>query len=150
LAAFVAQYVPLTRSTFRARYRYYLDSVDLRAHTAELEAFQYLGRFLRLGLSYRYYRQTSARFFTVSAPAGYAGTTTPRTADSDLAAFHAHEGAFRVLVRTSNEHLDQGLELSYLRYQRSTGPTFFDTDAMQTVDTALHVDMFAVSYAQRF
>ncbi len=113
----IAQHLPFSRTTLRAGYRYYFDDFDLVSHTADFELHQYLGpRFIARG-SYRYYTQTAVDFFTTS----YGGnrlSSEPRTADSDLAAFHANEVGLKLswLFRRG-----QSFDASYFRYWRDTG-----------------------------
>ena len=111
----VAQHVPATRSTLRAAYRYYWDTFELSAHTLELELHQYLGPHVIARGSYRYYTQTGVDFFTTAFSAENASPLA-RTADSDLAAFHANELGLKLLwlARGSNT-----LDVSYFYYVRS-------------------------------
>jgi hypothetical protein len=81
----IAQALPW-RGAAKGLYRFYIDDWRIRAHTVEGQLYQRLGRHLYLRGSYRYDQQTAARYFSLSAPAGEAAL---RTADSDLAAFHA-------------------------------------------------------------
>jgi Protein of unknown function (DUF3570) len=112
----VAQHLPASRTTVRAAYRYYWDSFQLRAHTAELEVHQYLAPRLIARGSYRYYAQTGVDFFaTAFSPARGASA---RTSDSDLAPFGAHEWGFKLLWLA---HQKNTLDLSYAHYARDNG-----------------------------
>jgi hypothetical protein len=98
-------------------YRFYVDSWNIFAHTAEGQLYQRFGRHLYLRGSYRYDVQTAARYFTTAAPLD---DTTYRTSDSDLDAFHAHTfgamAAFEIdLPWGQLLHLDLGYE----RFTRS-------------------------------
>ena len=89
-AAGVAQHIPRSRSTVKARYRFYADDFGLRAHTIDATVYQYVVEWLYVRGSYRYYDQNGVDFFTTKIPAGFAADQL-RTADSDLAPMHAHE-----------------------------------------------------------
>jgi hypothetical protein len=96
----------------KAFYRFYADSWNILAHTAEGQLYQRLGRLLYLRGSYRYDVQTEARYFSLRADPDDAAF---RTADSDLAAFHAR--TLGVLAAIDIElpgaqilHLDLGYE----------------------------------------
>jgi hypothetical protein len=105
----LAQWLPWS-GVAKAFYRFYLDDWAIRAHAVEGQLYQRLGRRLYLRASYRHDVQSQARYFTVRGlPAGF------RTADSDLAAFHA--STFGVLAAidvslsgTRSLHLDLGYE----------------------------------------
>jgi hypothetical protein len=136
-SARIAQHIPMTRSTLRGGYRFYIDDIAVRAHTADVEAFQYLGPHVLLSASYRFHTQTAAEFFSPSIPQTF-DQTLPRTADSDLAAFDAHEagGRFTYLFHPrgstiiSNEHFHIG----YSRYFRPN----------------LRIDSFSMTYGLSF
>ena len=131
LQARVAQHVPATHSTLRAAYRYYWDTFQLGAHTLELELHQYLGSHVIARGSYRYYKQTGVDFFTTAFAADNASPL-PRTADSDLAPFHANELGLKLLwlARGANT-----VDVSYFYYERSN-------------DLRAHV--LSVGYGSRF
>lgn len=131
LSARVAQHVPETHSTLRAAYRYYWDSFSLSAHTLELELHQYLAPRLIARGSYRYYTQTGVDFFGTSVPSGI-GTFSPRTSDSDLAAFHANELGLR-LQWLARGH--SALDVSYFHYERDNG---------------LYANIFSFGYGESF
>jgi hypothetical protein len=116
----IAQHIPLTRSTIKARYRAYLDDFGLHAHTVDASVYQYLASWLYVRGGYRYHRQTSVDFFTTALPAGFDDVTTLRTADSDLAALHANEVSFQVsTVRDRGPLAKWSVSAELLRYQRS-------------------------------
>ncbi len=131
LQARVAQHLPATHSTLRAAYRYYWDSFELSAHTLELELHQYLGPRVIARGSYRYYSQTGVDFFTTAFGADNSSPL-PRTADSDLALFHAQEFGLKLLwlARGSNT-----LDVSYFYYERSND---------------LHAHVLSFGYGTRF
>ena len=133
----IAQHIPYMRATVRAGYRFYIDDIGIRAHTVDAKLYQYLGPWLLAEASYRFHNQTAAEFFKTSVPVDF-DTEQPRTADSDLAAFTAHELGGRVLVLFNpkgsaifkNEHFSLG----YSRYWRPN----------------LKIDGFSVTYAGQF
>ena len=98
-------------------YRFYVDNWGIEAHTLEVQLYQHITRLAYLRLNYRYYTQTAASFWTLSAPVN----STERTADSDLALFSAQTfgvlGAVDLgLTRFVRElHVDFGYE----RYVRT-------------------------------
>jgi hypothetical protein len=119
LVAGVAQHVPATRSTVKARYRYYRDDFGIAAHSAELIGYQYVVDWMYLRGSYRYHRQGAADFYTESLAPGF-GSTTLRTADSDLARFAAHEVGLGVAtVRGRGPLRAWSVTAEVLRYDRS-------------------------------
>ena len=133
----IAQNIPLTRTTLRGGYRFYIDDIGIRAHTADIGVYQYIGPWVLAEATYRFHTQTAAEFFTTSVPLGF-DMSLPRTADSDLGAFNAHEVAGRVMVLfnpkdsaiVSNEHFSFG----YSRYWRPN----------------LKIDGFSLTYAGQF
>lgn len=111
----IAQHLPDSHTTLRAAYRYYTDTFQLSAHTAEFELHQYLSSWLVTRGSFRYYTQTGVDFFSTSFrsqdnPLG------PRTADSDLAAFHAQEYGLKLLWLTRGQ---SAFDISYFHYFRN-------------------------------
>jgi len=92
----IAQHLPASHTTLRAAYRYYSDTFQLSAHTADFELHQYLLPRLIARGSFRYYSQTGVNFFSTALPL-QASALEPRTADSDLARFHAQEYGIKLL-----------------------------------------------------
>jgi Protein of unknown function (DUF3570) len=97
VTARLAQHVPWTHSTLKAWYRFYLDDFGLRAHSIELAAYQYLVPWLYVRGSYRYHHQTGVDFFTTMLAPKF-DLLAPRTADSDLAPFAAHEWSVQLAI----------------------------------------------------
>lgn len=63
--AFRAKYYLPWRASLAGRYRYYFDTWDIRAHTGEIGYTQpFLGDSLMADVTYRYYTQTSASFYS--------------------------------------------------------------------------------------
>ena len=124
-SAWLAQRIPATGTTLRAHYRYYRDDFGLDAHTGRGEVFQDAGEHVRLRAHYRLHSQTAVDFWTSSVSPSVVDAQQPRTADSDLASFIAHEGGLgAIFLWPSRRDLRQGhfeLEVGYLVYGRSTG-----------------------------
>jgi len=115
----IAQHVPVTHSTIKARYRAYLDDFGLRAHTVDASLYQYLASWLYVRGGYRYHRQTSVDFFTTALAAPFAADLL-RTSDSDLAALRANEVSFQLAtVRDRGPLAKWSVSAEVLRYQRS-------------------------------
>ena len=93
----LAQRIPQTDSTLKLSYRYYLDDFGVRAHTIEVDGYQYLVPWLYVRASYRFHHQTGASFFTTDMPVSQT-VLDPRTSDSDLAPFDAHEWSASIVV----------------------------------------------------
>jgi uncharacterized protein DUF3570 len=107
----MAQWLPWSGAA-KGLYRFYVDDWGILAHTFEGQLYQRLGRHLYLRGSYRYDTQRAARYFSVSASTD---TGALRTADSDLAAFHATTigvlAAIDIdLARARILHFDLGFE----------------------------------------
>ncbi|MEI9935856.1 MAG: DUF3570 domain-containing protein [Pseudomonadota bacterium] len=113
----IAQHLPDSHTTLRATYRYYTDTFQLSAHTTEFELHQYLLPRLIARGSIRYYTQTGADFFTTAFPA-LESLRLPRTADSDLAAFHAQEYGLKLLWLARGQ---SSLDIGYFHYFRDNG-----------------------------
>lgn len=134
MGARIAQHVPWTHSTVKASYRFYIDDFDLSAHTLEFEAYQYLTPNIYLRGEYRFHTQSAVAFFHTSVPEDF-DPTRPRTADSDLASFDAHEYGLRLVwllnPRGSAQTGSEYFGVSFLRYERSND---------------LSLNMFSLSY----
>jgi hypothetical protein len=116
----IAQHVPQTRSTVKARYRFYADDFGLRAHTIDASVYQYLSGWLYVRAGYRFHDQNGVDFFTTALPAGFSDTTPFRTADSDLAPLSANEVSLQLATLRGAGPLRKwsaSTELFY--YQRS-------------------------------
>lgn len=91
LVARAAQFLPW-EGAIHGFYRFYADDWGIRAHTMEFDLHQRLTKSIRARVNYRYHTQTAPTFFeTVVAP-----RFTYATADSDLAALHAHTVGFKI------------------------------------------------------
>jgi len=121
VAARVAQHLPLTRTTLKAAYRFYVDNYKLVGHTVEGQLFQYLTDWLYVRGSYRYHWQSGVDFYgTVFQPLP---VVVPETSDSDLAPFTAHEVGLKLVLlaeRSPWETLERVfIEASFYRYFRT-------------------------------
>ena len=101
----------------RASYRYYTDTFQLDAHTTEFELHQYLLPRLIARGSFRYYAQTGVDFFSTAYPL-QESLLHPRTADSDLARFHAQEYGLKLLWLARGQ---SSLDIGYFHYFRDNG-----------------------------
>jgi hypothetical protein len=121
----LAQIIPLTRTTLKLSYRYYVDDFGLSAHTVELRAYQYLTRWLVVRGSFRRHIQTAVDFYTEDASRLMEEPLSPRTSDSDLAAFDADELGVKLMIvpgRLPWAWLrPHSFALSYQRYTRDNG-----------------------------
>jgi hypothetical protein len=123
LIAGVAQHIPQTHSTVKARYRFYADDFGLRAHTINATVYQYIVDWLYVRAGYRFHDQNGVDFFTTALATGFDDTTL-RTADSDLAPMHAHEYSLQlVTVRERGPLRKWSASAEFLRYQRSNDLT---------------------------
>ena len=121
VTARIAQHVPWTRSTFKVWYRAYHDDFGITAHTAELDAYQYLVAWLYVRVGYRYYHQSGADFFTTGL-AAQPPDGMLRTSDSDLAPFSANEWSAQLAIvrgRAPNPLRDWSLSAELFHYARS-------------------------------
>jgi len=135
LAAKIAQRLPAAEITLRAGYRYYRDNFAIRGHTADLELYRDLGESVLARISYRYHRQSAARFFGETFARNMA-LDEPRTADSDLDRFSANEVGARVFVSLGALHEKLAgvtVDAAYRRYVRTNG---------------LAVDVFSTGYTK--
>jgi hypothetical protein len=98
LAGSVRGFVPVTRSTWIAGYRFYVDDWSVHAHTPELRLVQELRPALDLHARYRYHRQSAAYFYEPT----YAGTEPFLTSDAKLSELTTH--TFGVELETALEH----------------------------------------------
>ncbi len=138
IAAQLNQHVPRTRTTLKGRYRYYRDDYELRAHTLDTWAYQWLGRRAYLRLGYRFHRQSGVGYWRRSVV-----EATPVdsyfTADSDLARFDAHEPSIKAVVYLKPPNTAQGgaqsLDVGFSRYIRTNN---------------LQMNVFSLGYAQQF
>lgn len=86
LAGSVRGFVPDTRSTWIAGYRFYIDDWDIHAHTPELRVVQELRPALDLHARYRFHWQSEAYFYEQT----YAALEPFLTSDVKLSSFTTH------------------------------------------------------------
>jgi len=133
----LAQHVPVTHSTIRFGYRYYFDDYDVHAHTMTTELYQYVTPRAYLRASYRLHNQNAVYFWTRSLAVLDPESDTPRTSDSDLAAFWSHElgGKLVVYMDPTAGLASNQLEFSFSHYWRTND---------------LWVDVFTFGYGRLF
>ena len=122
VTARLSQRVPITASTLKARYRFYVDDFGIVAHTVDASAYQYLTRWLLLRVGGRLHRQSAADFFTTSLDESLDASPIPRTADSDLAAFDARELSVELSVLRGRRNpilRDWAMSAELMAYERS-------------------------------
>jgi hypothetical protein len=121
VSGLLAHYVPRTKSTLRASYRFYGDDYDVRAHTLLAEIYQSVTERAYVSAHYRAHHQTAVYFWTTNLGLLDFNPDAPRTSDSDLARFWAHEWGAKVLIhltppgRTHQHHAD----VYFNRYTRT-------------------------------
>lgn len=119
------QAIEESRTFFSGRYRFYVDTFDLSAHTLDASVTQYLGPVVSARLSYRFHTQTGVAFYTTLFPVTAPFDGTYRTADSDLSPFSAHELGLTVRwywdPRGALTARSSYLEASYYHYERTNG-----------------------------
>ncbi len=138
LAAQIGQNIPRSRTTFKARYRHYRDDFELRSHTIDAWAYQWMGRRAYVRLGYRFHRQSGVVWWQRSVL-----EATPSdvfaTADSDLARFDAHQPSIKGVLYLRPPGAGSGgaqaVDLGVSRYVRTNN---------------LHVNVFSLGYAQTF
>jgi hypothetical protein len=97
----VRGFVPATRSTWIAGYRFYLDDWDIQAHTPELRVVQELRPALDLHARYRFHWQSEAYFYQRT----YAALEPFLTSDVKLSEFTTH--TFGLELQSALTHLGQ-------------------------------------------
>jgi hypothetical protein len=97
VSGLVAQHLPKTKTTLRASYRFYADDYDVRAHSMLGEIYQYVTERAYIKGHYRAHHQTAVFFWTSNLGLADLNLSAPRTSDSDLARFWAHEWGVKTL-----------------------------------------------------
>lgn len=120
VSGLLAHYLPRTSSTVRVSYRFFADDYDVRAHTLLGEFYQYMTERAYINAHYRVHHQSAVYFWTnnLGLPLDLSA---PRTADSDLARFWAHEFGFKVLFHLTppGRKKQHDLDAYYNRYIRT-------------------------------
>lgn len=119
LTAGLKHHIAHTRSTLGLHYRFYADDFGLRAHSASVTAAQWLHRMAFVRVGYRVHQQNGVDFWTNGAPPDAIFIGQPRTSDSDLARFVAHEWTAKLVFFTKREaDLTEHFYVSVGRYWR--------------------------------
>jgi hypothetical protein len=136
VSGLLAHYLPRTSSTLRLSYRFFADDFDVRAHTLLGEVYQYMTERAYINAHYRVHHQTAVYFWTnnLGLPLDLSA---PRTADSDLAQFWAHEFGVKVLFHLTppGRKKQHDLDAYYNRYIRNNN---------------LSVHVVSIGYAYKF
>ena len=121
----LAQHIPGSQSTLRFSYRFYFDDFDVRAHTMLAELYQYMTERAYLKLHYRAHHQNAVFFWTTNLTVFELDRTSPRTSDSDLARFWAHEWGIKLLfyITPPGRNRQHYLDAYYNRYTRTNDLT---------------------------
>ena len=121
VSGLLAHYVPRTKSTLRASYRFYADDYDVRAHTLLAEIYQSVTERAYINAHYRAHHQSAVYFWTTNLGLLDFNPSEPRTSDSDLARFWAHEWGVKVsfhLTPPGRTHQHQA-DVYFNRYTRT-------------------------------
>lgn len=115
----LAQHVPPTHTTIKTWYRFYADDWGLRAHSIEVDLYQYIVSWLYVRGGYRYHHQNGVDFFTTDLPVPFTKDQ-PRTADSDLAPLSSQEWSVQLATVHGKGPLGKwSLSAEVLRYVRT-------------------------------
>lgn len=125
-------------TSLRGRYRYYTDTWEIAAHTFELGASRYIGERWTMDLSYRFYTQDSASFYSDDFDTDY----NYMSRDKELSEFQSHALGGR-LTLSLRDRLPLGLEranmtLSY-DYLMFDYDDFTDIRSGELYDFSSHV-----------
>jgi hypothetical protein len=104
-----ARYYLPYRAAFSGEYRWFDDTWEIQAHTAEIGYTHPLKRGILLDFRYRYYTQTAAEFFSDLFPR--AGAFNFRARDKELSTFTSHGiriGASYDIARRGWRFVDKG------------------------------------------
>jgi len=121
VSGLLAHYIPRTKSTVRVSYRFYTDDFDVRAHTLLGEVYQYVTERAYIGAHYRAHHQTAVNFWTTNLGLLELDPNRPRTSDSDLAQFWAHEWGVKVLfhITQPGRAHQHDIDVYFNRYTRT-------------------------------
>jgi hypothetical protein len=121
VSGLLAHYVPRTKSTLRASYRFYADDYDVRAHTLLAEIYQSVTERAYINAHYRAHHQSNVYFWTTNLGLLEFNPNEPRTSDSDLTRFWAHKWGVKVsfhLTPPGRTHQHQA-DVYFNRYTRT-------------------------------
>jgi hypothetical protein len=133
----INQFIPAIKASLHASYRYYGDTWDVKSHTGELKFNKYIFNDLILGLDYRYYTQTGAKFYRQNYSGDVFTLGGYRTADYKLKPFSSNTAGvnltfmLRAFARPGSdlEFLEKSsVEVNYFRYFNSLD---FSADILQ-------------------
>jgi len=121
VSGLIAQHVPRTKTTVRASYRFYADDYDVRAHSLLGEIYQYVTEWAYIKAHYRAHHQTAVYFWTTNLGLSDLDFSAPRTSDSDLAQFWAHEWGVKAAFHLTppGRGNEQQIDVYFNRYTRS-------------------------------
>lgn len=121
LTGTLQQHVAPAAASFQLRYRFYADDFQVQAHTFDVEWRQWIGERTLVRVGYRLHDQGAPFFYTEYADPERRGDGTFLTADSDLAAFRAHEWNLKIELFLSRDEA-RGRESVYVSYHRYDRP----------------------------
>ncbi|MGB5811077.1 MAG: DUF3570 domain-containing protein [Polyangiales bacterium] len=121
VSGLLTHYLPRTSSTLRLSYRFYFDDYEVRAHTLLGEVYQNIKDRALISAHYRLHHQTHVFFWTTNLGVFDIDPSAPRTSDSDLAQFWAHEWGVKLLFHITppgrpNQH---DIDVFFNRYTRT-------------------------------
>ncbi len=121
VSGLLAHHTPRTSTTVRLSYRFYVDDYDVRAHTLLGEIYQYVTERAYVSAHYRAHHQTAVYFWTTNLGLADFNPDAPRTSDSDLAQFWAHEWGAKVLfhITPPGRSRQHDIDVLYNRYTRT-------------------------------
>lgn len=118
----IRQAIPESQTYFALSYRFYADTFDAVAHSAMLQATQYIGD-VWVRAHYRFHHQDAPSFWMASTPSLSAPEWFLRTSDSDLETLQAHEGGLNLRWFFERQGaltaLSSYVQLGYVVYARS-------------------------------
>lgn len=121
VSGLLAQYIPRTKTTVRAIYRFYADDYDVRAHTLLGKIYQSVTERAYISAHYRAHHQTAVYFWTTNLGLSDFDFKAPRTSDSDLARFWAHEWGVKTLIHLTppGRTHQHDIDVYFNRYTRT-------------------------------
>ena len=121
VSGLIAQHIPKTSTTVRLSYRFYADDYDVRAHTLLAEIYQYVTERAYISAHYRAHHQTAVYFWTTNLGLTEVDFDAPRTSDSDLARFWAHEWGAKMLFHLTppGRAHQHDIDVYFNRYTRT-------------------------------
>ncbi|MFO0613806.1 MAG: DUF3570 domain-containing protein [Polyangiaceae bacterium] len=126
-SARLSQFIPESRSTVKASYRFYLDENLSLAHTGELELYQWLGPWFYVRLHGRLHTQIAPDFWAAEFHDPRPAENDRRTSDSDLQTLNAREAGVRLVLQRDRAprsfRATDSFSLGYLHYARSNSLT---------------------------